>query len=54
LTGRYELSEGSYEMNFNTIKRKFDIKKAVIFSGLETYNMDINITAVYKTEAALI
>jgi hypothetical protein len=26
LTGRYELKEGAYEMNFNLIKRKFDIK----------------------------
>jgi hypothetical protein len=26
LTGRYELKEGAYEMNFNFIKRKFDIK----------------------------
>ena len=33
LTGRYELNEGSYEMNFNLIKRKFDIKKEVIFFG---------------------
>jgi hypothetical protein len=30
LTGRYELSEGSYEMNFNAIKRKFDIKGSYI------------------------
>jgi hypothetical protein len=30
LTGRYELKEGAYEMNFNLIKRKFDIKSGVI------------------------
>ncbi|MGK4568635.1 translocation/assembly module TamB domain-containing protein [Flavobacterium sp. 3HN19-14] len=27
LTGRYEFTEGSYEMSFNFIKRKFDIKE---------------------------
>jgi hypothetical protein len=53
LTGRYELSEGSYEMNFNAIKRKFDIKKGsyILWTG-EPTTADINITAVYKTEAA--
>lgn len=53
LTGRYELSEGSYEMNFNTIKRKFDIKKGsyILWTG-EPTTADINVTAVYKTEAA--
>ncbi|MGZ9736745.1 translocation/assembly module TamB domain-containing protein [Flavobacterium sp. GNP002] len=53
LTGRYELSEGNYEMNFNAIKRKFDIKKGsyILWNG-EPTTADINITAVYKTEAA--
>lgn len=53
LTGRYELSEGSYEMNFSAIKRKFDIKKGsyLLWTG-EPTTADINITAVYKTEAA--
>ncbi|MFV7236883.1 translocation/assembly module TamB domain-containing protein [Flavobacterium sp. ZB4R12] len=53
LTGRYELSEGSYEMNFNAIKRKFDIKKGsyILWAG-EPTTADINITAIYKTEAA--
>lgn len=53
LTGRYELSEGSYEMNFNAIKRKFDIKSGsyILWTG-EPTTADINITAVYKTEAA--
>ena len=27
LTGKYEFSDGAYEMNFNGIKRKFDIQK---------------------------
>jgi hypothetical protein len=35
LTGRYELKEGSYEMNFNLIKRKFDIKSGsyILWTG---------------------
>ncbi|MGO4819144.1 translocation/assembly module TamB domain-containing protein [Flavobacterium sp. W22_SRS_FP1] len=53
LTGRYELKEGSYEMNFNMIKRKFDIKSGsyILWTG-EPTTADINITAVYKNEAA--
>jgi hypothetical protein len=53
LTGRYELNEGSYEMNFNMIKRKFDIKKGsyILWTG-EPTTADINITAIYKNEAA--
>jgi hypothetical protein len=53
LTGRYELKEGAYEMNFNLIKRKFDIKTGsyILWTG-EPTAADINITAVYKNEAA--
>lgn len=53
LTGRYELKEGAYEMNFNFIKRKFDIKSGsyILWTG-EPTEADINITAVYKNEAA--
>ncbi|CAM3096715.1 translocation/assembly module TamB domain-containing protein [Flavobacterium frigoris] len=53
LTGRYELKEGSYEMNFNLIKRKFNIKSGsyILWTG-EPTAADINITAVYKNEAA--
>ncbi|MDP2089557.1 MAG: translocation/assembly module TamB domain-containing protein [Flavobacteriaceae bacterium] len=53
LTGRYELTEGSYEMNFSAIKRKFDIKKGsyILWTG-EPTTADINITAIYKTETA--
>jgi hypothetical protein len=54
LTGRYELKEGAYEMNFNLIKRKFDIKVVVIFYGREPTAADINITAVYKTRLHLL
>lgn len=53
LTGRYELNEGAYEMNFNLIKRKFEIKEGsyILWTG-EPTSADINITAVYKNEAA--
>jgi hypothetical protein len=53
LVGRYELEEGSYEMSFNLIKRKFDIKKGsyILWTG-EPTTADINITAVYKIETA--
>jgi hypothetical protein len=48
--GRYELKEGAYEMNFNLIKRKFDIKSGsyILWTG-EPTAADINITAIYKT-----
>ncbi|UPT70361.1 MAG: translocation/assembly module TamB [Flavobacterium sp. JAD_PAG50586_2] len=53
LTGRYELSEGSYEMSFNLIKRKFDIKSGsyLLWTG-EPTSAEINITAIYKIETA--
>jgi hypothetical protein len=40
-------------MNFNLIKRKFDIKSGsyILWTG-EPTAADINITAVYKNEAA--
>ena len=53
LTGKYEFSDGEYEMNFNLIKRKFKIQKGsyIIWNGEPTL-ANINITAVYETEAA--
>lgn len=53
LTGRYDLTEGSYEMSFNLIKRKFDIKKGsyLMWTG-EPTSATVDITAVYKLEAA--
>ncbi|HBI02009.1 MAG TPA: hypothetical protein DDY18_10350 [Flavobacterium sp.] len=53
LTGRYEFTEGSYEMNFNLIKRKFDIKSGsyILWTG-EPTSANISITAVYKTETS--
>lgn len=53
LTGRYEFNEGSYEMSFNLIKRKFDIKKGgyILWTGEPTM-ADVNITAIYKSLTA--
>ena len=53
LIGRYELEEGSYEMSFNLVKRKFDIKEGsyILWTG-EPTTADINITAVYKINTA--
>ncbi|RZJ59224.1 MAG: translocation/assembly module TamB, partial [Flavobacterium sp.] len=53
LTGRYEFTEGSYDMTFNFIKRKFNIKEGSYISWTgEPTSADINITAVYETETA--
>ena len=53
LTGRYEFTEGTYEMTFNILKRKFDIKQGsyILWTG-EPTTADIKITAVYKSDVA--
>ncbi len=53
LTGKYEFSDGAYEMNFNGIKRKFDIQKGsyITWNG-EPTQANVNITAIYKVNAA--
>lgn len=53
LTGRYEFTEGAYQMTFNFIKRKFEIQKGsyILWTG-EPTDATLNITAVYKTETA--
>ena len=53
LTGRYEFSEGAYQMTFNVIKRKFDIKPGsyILWTG-EPTQADMNITAIYKSNTA--
>ncbi|MGO4770763.1 translocation/assembly module TamB domain-containing protein [Flavobacterium sp. W22_SRS_FK3] len=53
LTGKYEFSDGAYEMNFNMIRRKFDIQKGsyIIWNGEPTM-ANLNITAIYKVETA--
>lgn len=53
LTGRYEFTEGAYQMSFNFIKRKFDIQKGsyILWTG-EPTKADLSITAVYETQTA--
>ncbi|WP_459640774.1 translocation/assembly module TamB domain-containing protein [Flavobacterium sp. CGRL2] len=53
LTGKYEFSDGAYEMNFNGIRRKFDIQKGsyITWNGEPTL-ANLNITAIYKVDAA--
>jgi hypothetical protein len=53
LSGRYEISEGKYEMSLNQlIKRSFSIEKgsSITFSGDAT-NADLDITARYTVNA---
>lgn len=53
LVGRFEVKEGAYEMSFNLIKRKFDIKNgsSITWTG-EPTKADVDITAVYVANAA--
>ncbi|VXC40992.1 conserved hypothetical protein [Flavobacterium sp. 9AF] len=53
LTGKYEFTDGSYEMNFNLIKRKFDIKSGsyILWTG-EPTTANVNVTAIYKSDVA--
>ncbi|MCV9926589.1 translocation/assembly module TamB domain-containing protein [Flavobacterium sp. LS1R49] len=53
LTGKYEFSEGAYEMSFNMIKRKFDIQKGsyIVWNGEPTM-ANLNLTAIYKVNTA--
>ncbi|TRX20777.1 translocation/assembly module TamB domain-containing protein [Flavobacterium franklandianum] len=53
LTGKYEFSEGAYEMNFNMIRRKFDIQKGsyIVWNGEPTM-ANLNIKAIYKVNTA--
>jgi hypothetical protein len=53
LTGKYEFSDGAYEMNFNMIRRKFNIQKGsyIIWNG-EPTEANVSITAIYRVEAA--
>ncbi|MCD0467693.1 translocation/assembly module TamB [Flavobacterium sp. ENC] len=53
LTGKYEFTDGAYEMNFNAIRRKFDIQKgsSIVWNGEPTM-ATLNITAIYKVNTA--
>jgi TamB, inner membrane protein subunit of TAM complex len=53
LTGRYEFTEGAYQMSFNFIKRKFDIEAGsyILWTG-EPTEATVGVTAIYKTETS--
>ncbi len=52
LVGVYEVEKGAYEMSVSLLKRKFDIQKGSTITWMgEPMSADLNITAVYKTEA---
>jgi len=53
LTGRYEFSEGSYDLSFNFIKRKFLVQEgsSITFAGDPT-DAILNLTAIYETKVA--
>ncbi|HTN17193.1 MAG TPA: translocation/assembly module TamB domain-containing protein, partial [Chitinophagaceae bacterium] len=53
LNGLYELYSGAYQLNYNLIKRKFEIQKGstITFAG-DPLNAEMNVTAVYKANVA--
>jgi translocation and assembly module TamB len=53
LTGTYEIDNGSYELTFNLLKRKFDIQKGskITFKGAPT-DADVDVTAMYIANTA--
>jgi hypothetical protein len=53
LTGAYNLSKGSYQLNNKFIKRKFDLQEGstITLSG-DPQNAEADITAVYSIEAS--
>src|SRR6218665_1689022 len=53
MTGVYEVNEGSYQLSFNMLKRKFDIQQGskITWEG-EPTSANVDITAIYTTKAA--
>lgn len=53
LVGVYVVEEGAYELSVSMLKRRFDIEKGstITWTG-EPTTADLDITAVYKTDAA--
>lgn len=53
LTGNYALTNGSYQLTFNFLKRKFDIQRGSVITWTgDPTSAIVNITALYKTKAA--
>ena len=52
LTGAYNLSKGSYKLNYQFIKRKFELQEGstILFSG-DPLNAEADITAIYEIKA---
>ncbi|HUZ60977.1 MAG TPA: translocation/assembly module TamB domain-containing protein [Hanamia sp.] len=53
MAGSYEIEEGSYDLSFNFLKRKFIIQKGsrIVWTGDPT-TAQINITGIYKANTA--
>ncbi|OQP46943.1 hypothetical protein A4H97_05330 [Niastella yeongjuensis] len=53
LTGSYEIKSGSYELNYNMLRRKFTMQEGskIVWNG-EPTNADLDVTAVYTVKAA--
>jgi len=53
LTGTYELNKGYYQLNYNFLKRKFDIQQgSLITLAGDPLEAEVNITAAYSTSTA--
>ena len=52
LTGAYNLSKGTYQLNYQFIKRKFELQEGstILFSG-DPMNAEADITAIYEINA---
>ena len=52
LAGRYEITEGEYNLTYQVIKRQFKIKKggSLTWTG-DPYKADIDLTAIYQANA---
>jgi len=53
LTGTYEMEEGAYELSFNFLKRRFDIKpgSTITWNG-DVMDADLDVTAIYLANTA--
>lgn len=53
VTGAYNLTKGSYQMNYHFLKRKFELQEGstLVFTG-DPQNADADITAIYDINAS--
>ncbi|MCF8449856.1 MAG: translocation/assembly module TamB domain-containing protein [Taibaiella sp.] len=54
LTGSYALTDGSYQLNYNLVKRRFKLAKGsmITFAGDPVKGTMLDLTAVYETQVA--